>query len=105
MAFMVASLFALHPDTTDAGNLGTSFRRIGNPSESIEKRFVALLNAHSDDLPDHLRQAISLLRSNEVRVNWLQLLRDIEGWNRDDRIVQRKWAAEYWGSAAPETQE
>jgi CRISPR system Cascade subunit CasB len=104
VAFTIASLFALHPESTDRGNLGTSFRQIESPSESTERRFVALLNAHPDDLPDHLRQAISLLRSNDVRVNWLQLLRDIESWNRDDRIVQRNWAAQYWGSTAPERQ-
>jgi len=102
LAFTIASLFALHPESTDRGNLGTSFHQIGKPSESIEKRFVALLSCHRDDLAHHLRQAISLLRSKEVRVNWLQLVRDIESWNRDDRVVQRRWAAEYWGSTAPE---
>jgi CRISPR system Cascade subunit CasB len=115
---LIAGLFALHPkpwpeaDTASRSrNLGASFARLRaaveqrGGGESVERRLVALLNSHADDLPKHLRQAISLLRSEDIPVDWLQLLRDIRGWDRDDRRVQRRWAQAFWGAAVPTTSE
>lgn len=101
--YLVASLFALHQgdvwsdDRSRQLNLGWSFRRLSesNDSGSIEKRFTALLNSHRDDLATHLQGAVSLLK--EQRVNWAQLLVDIQDWEQDDRSVQRGWAQAYWG--------
>lgn len=106
--FLVASLFALwHQGSHSAprghipANFGASFRDVAQQSESdgIERRFVAVLNAHSDDLPDHLRHAVSLMRSarRPVLVDWSRLLRDIQGWNWQSRSVQREWARGFWG--------
>ena len=119
--YLVASLFALwHQgrDSTEsaAGNLGRSLRvlveqegdpnRRDNIEKGIEKRLVALLNCHRDDLPEHLRQIISLLKSNEVSVDWAQLLSDIKYWDRDDRPVQKAWARGFWiGSRQREEKE
>jgi len=105
--FLVASLYALHPRHwprqvgSPSNNLGASFRRLRQAEESmdsLEKRFTALLNASSETLEHHLRHAISLLRAGEEPVNYRQLLRDIQNWSRDDRSVQRQWAAAYWNS-------
>lgn len=104
--YMVAGLFALHPDNWRRGaddrylsNLGASFARLHAKvdSSSIERRFVAVLDSHADDLADHLRHAVSLLRSQEIPVDWAQLLRDLRGWNRESRDVQRQWARAFWG--------
>src|SRR5262249_54428628 len=67
-------------------NLGASFAWLGSQvdSKSIEKRFVALLNCHEDDLAEHLRHAIGLLRSKEIPVDWIQLLKDLRNWNHPD---------------------
>jgi CRISPR system Cascade subunit CasB len=111
--YLVGGLFALHPqswhrDEGDRGwtNLGASFARLGSEvdSKSIEKRFVALLNCHEDDLAEHLRHAVSLLRSKEIRVDWLQLLKDLRSWNHPDRFVQLGWARAFWGHADEQTQ-
>lgn len=108
--FLVASLFAAHqhmwphPDQQhERTNLGASFRRLAAVAESgsIEKRFVALLNAGRDDLTDHLRHAISLLKAHDIPVDWLQLLLDLRGWDWDSRSVQRNWALAFWRSSAP----
>jgi len=109
--FLVAALFATHPEATDKGNVGATFAGIrrgrgraeGDEADSLEKRFVALLNAHIDDLPNHLRHAVGLARSAEVGVNWLQLLADIRWWSHPDHIVQREWAREFWGRPTAET--
>lgn len=111
---LIAGLFALHPKPwpeAETGprtrNLGASFAMLRRKAEeqgggeNVERRFIALLNSHKDDLPKHLRQAISLLRSEDIPVDWLQLLRDIRGWDRDDRRIQRRWAQAFWGIARP----
>jgi CRISPR system Cascade subunit CasB len=107
--FLVASLFGLHPANTLQGDMGATFRQIHRAGgheegDSLEKRFVALLNAHSDDLPNHLRHAVAMARSNDVPVNWYQLLRDLRRWNHPDRFVQRNWATSFWrrSAGAPE---
>ncbi len=97
-AFLVAALFALHPAPKGQGTLGSVFAKISEESDSIELRVNALLNCHRDDLPYHLRQAVSLLRSKDVPVNWRQLLRDVLGWEHDDRYVQRAWARDFWSA-------
>ncbi|MEW6212340.1 MAG: type I-E CRISPR-associated protein Cse2/CasB [Acidobacteriota bacterium] len=112
--YLAGSLFALHQidwpaseDEDQRTNLGASFARLGRvvESESIEKRFVALLNCHEDDLPDHLRHAVSLLKSKEIPIDWARLLRDVRRWNNEDRWVQREWARAFWGNAREQAQQ
>jgi len=102
--FIVAALFAYYPDAKmNAGNLGASLRQLKDDSDSIEKRFVALLNAEADELPDYLRQIIGLLKSKEIPVNWEQLFKDVQYWETTDETskyesVQKKWARSFWGN-------
>lgn len=103
--FLVASLFGLYPiyswksDENGKNNLGKSIVSfLKDQSGSIEKRFVALLNADEEDLPHHMRQIISLLKSKDALINWHELLRGIKQWNRSDRKIQREWAKEFWGT-------
>ncbi len=96
----VATLFGLYPSPNregEYGNLGISVSELAEKSnrDSIEKRFVALLDSHSDDLPNHLRQMVGLLKANDVRINWLQLLNDINWWDDERRDVQRRWAKSF----------
>jgi len=101
--YLVASLFSLwHQGTTNLTgsvpfNLGASYQRLADESGSTEKRFVALLNSHRDDLPHHLRYTVSILRSKGVPINWTQLLADLRGWDWRSRSVQRDWARGFWG--------
>jgi len=103
--YLIASLFALHQGSwnhdeahRDSRNFGASFRRLADQSgsESIEKRFVALLNAEPAELPNHLRQGVRLLKAHDVPVDWLQLLRDVRGWGHPEGRVRRNWARAYW---------
>ena len=52
--YVVAALFALHPDGGAGGDLGWTMRRLGGHA-SAEDRFRALLECRADDLPHHLR--------------------------------------------------
>jgi CRISPR system Cascade subunit CasB len=106
--FRVASLFASHRLSWQPGdgrrltNLGVSFRRLAgaegqDESEGAKRRFVALLNAHPEELDRHLRHAVSLLKAHEVGIDWAQLLRDVQRWDDEDRQVQLAWARGFWG--------
>jgi len=99
--YLVAALFALHPRSTDEGNMGTHLAktRTDAGADALERRFTALLAAHPDDLPEYLRQSVSFLKSKEVPVNWLRLVQDLQNWEkRDDPqySVQKRWAREFW---------
>jgi CRISPR system Cascade subunit CasB len=110
--YTVAALFALYPgrswqatgdDPKRETNFGASFgmlARANQESASVERRFVALLNCRWEELPGHLRNAISLLRSKEIPVNWAQLITGINRWNYEDRRVQREWARAFWSLAS-----
>jgi CRISPR system Cascade subunit CasB len=109
-AVLLAGLFALHhslhPERTTGPNFGHSIGRVWREQDrrpSTEQRFVTLLNAHSEDLPYYLRQAVSLVGSHEIPVDWAQLYSDLCYWNHTGRSVQLKWARAFWG--APEEEE
>lgn len=120
--YLVASLFALHPDSAwpeeelqsrrRPPNLGNSFRKLGddyrkgqavptgddkNRVSPVERRFVALLNSDREDLPTHLRQAAGLLKAKDVPIDWAVLLGDLLWWDSDSHRVQRQWASAFWG--------
>lgn len=105
--FQIAALFATHQGSWHRGegdralNLGGSFRRLAGPAGSdegagAERRFVALLNAHPDELDRHLRHAVSLLKAQQVPIDWAQLLRDVQEWTYEGRPVQLDWARAFW---------
>lgn len=97
--FIIAALFAYYPDAPpNVGNLGASLRQLKDESDSIEKRFVALLNAEAEDLPYYLRQIIGLLKAKEIAVNWQLLFEGVQFWGNDNRRVQRDWARSFWGN-------
>lgn len=108
---LVASLFAWHQRSWAPGdgiwgesrytNLGASFARLRHvaDSNSTEQRFVALLNCRREDLREYLRHAVGLLRAHEIPIDWAQLLRDLDGWEWNSRVVQRSWAKAFWAEA------
>ena len=106
--YLIAALFAFHPvstedtEDTEDRNLGNHLakaRAEGN-EDALERRFTALLSAHPDDLPDYLRQTISILKSKEIPVNWNQLFSDVQWWSHPDYgdRVKKRWATAFWGT-------
>ncbi len=99
--YLVASLFGLFPQ-----NHGQSFARAlrhaaekDNPN--IERRLMAVLNADSEDLGEHLRQLVALLRTHESPgFDWARFLDDLLRWQWDSRPAQRQWARDFWGDRA-----
>lgn len=68
--------------------------------ESFEKRFVALLDSHPDDVYPRLRAMVGLLRSGGIPIDWPRLLADIQGWGHESRYVQRRWARSFWNAGS-----
>jgi len=131
--YLVAALFAFyqtgetraswhHEETlsSDRRNFGASFLKLEKvqagdapPTEgagkerakNIERRFTALLVSRRADLPQRLRHAVSLLKSENVPVDWVQLLADLQEWRSAEAVtyriggrasVQRRWAKSFW---------
>jgi len=117
--FMLASLFALHPVSFTRSELGARRRNIGDslrllalrrhewrgagdvPDDSLlpdplKRRMDALLASRNEDLFEHLRHVIRLLKSEEVPVDWDQLLRDLRRWDDVDRNVQWRWSRSFY---------
>jgi CRISPR system Cascade subunit CasB len=105
--FLVAALFAIDGRHAGGVSIGDAYRRIqaasggdGKDNPSIRARLVALLDAHPEDVGEHLRHAASLARAKDVALDWEQLLRDLLRLRHPDRWVQRAWAHDFWGRAA-----
>lgn len=107
VAYLIPSLFALHPaswrgdgDGRWQRNFGASLRQLADQVDSAgpERRFLALLDADADNVGDHLRGLVALLANakSPVPVDWRQLTRDLLDWGRPDRPVQRRWADAFW---------
>lgn len=94
--YVTATLFGAFPKHRPGRSLGAAFGPLRAKSDSIEARFVALLNAHSDDLNEHLRHVVSLLKANEQPLDWFRLLDDLLQWDQPDCRVQLKWARDFY---------
>lgn len=106
--YLVAALFAYWHQGRDAvalsppTNLGASLARMatGDNEDSLDRRFTALLKSHPEDLTHHLRQVVGLLKSNDVPVDWRELMKDLLNWDHEDHFIQRKWARSFWGRSS-----
>lgn len=101
--YLTATLFGLYPKHRAERSLGAAFHPLRSRSESIEARFVALLNAPPEDVGDHLRHAVSLLKSNEQPPDWFRLFEDLLQWDHPEGHVQLRWARDFYRSG-PESQ-
>ena len=98
--YLVASLFAYHPSSTSTGHMGDVFHIISQKrgsNNSLELRFVTLLRSNPEDLPIHLRQAISIAKSESIPINWHELLYDLKRWPYESKYPPyEKWANSFW---------
>ncbi len=100
MFYLVAGLYASHPESASQGGFGKAMAVLSHRRESgsLEKRFLALLAAEEEkQLVYHLRQLVSLLKAEGIGLNYAALLRDLFGWQNQSRYVQRRWAQQYYG--------
>jgi CRISPR system Cascade subunit CasB len=101
--YLVATLFALHPEHVNGTSLAAAFGRLmrERDSPSLEKRFVALLAAESEELPVHLRNVVALLSSDGIACDYAALEADLAQWlhpfstESRDRVRQQ-WARDFY---------
>jgi CRISPR type I-E-associated protein CasB/Cse2 len=119
-AMLVASLVAVarppvaagEPDPTaqySRGSFGKDFaavcpRRLsdGEPDDTLMR---AILGAQRDDLPFHLRRAVTQLGSHGGSIDVGALVRDLGRWDAESRVVQRRWAYDFYTAHEPTPKE
>lgn len=107
--FQVAGLYAWgdgaipHEIGISLGDALREIRPSGDASESLDGRFMALLNCSTETLFIHLRQMIDLLRSSKARkvgLDWELLLYDVLKWEvtgtSERNGVRWRWARRYF---------
>lgn len=88
-------------------SFGESVRRLriqlGAGEDSLDKRFVALLDTDMDNLAIPLRgfiQRVASAPKTPIPVDYRQLLTDLLNWNGDRQTgtlaARRRWARDYW---------
>lgn len=107
--FLLATLFPWNDKSAPEGNFGHSMARLRarTESEALDRRMTILLDADFERGPEgrvrpgelgfRLRQAVKLLASQDIGVNWHQLIRDLLQWSHPERWVQKQWARAYFG--------
>lgn len=104
--FIVATLYPLGK-SGNVGNFGASLRQVRNDKNKrgLDRRVEILLDADFEQLRFRLRQAVKVLKSNEVAINWQILLEDLLRWNPTSRFVQKEWARAYFALPQPAAEE
>ncbi len=107
---LVAGLFALHPqswpqDDDRKASIGTAMGRLARTrGDSVRRRFTQLVSVDTGSVPHYLRQAVQLLRTGSVSLDYYRLLdeltvllvNDAHGRNADRRQnILLTWARDY----------
>jgi CRISPR system Cascade subunit CasB len=101
--YLTAGLWALHKREGSRGaplTIGAACRayRDQTGSGSVEQRFINLLDAAEDQLPNRLRHIIALLK--DQCINFDDLLHGLLNWEADDRRIQQQWARDFYRHTA-----
>jgi CRISPR system Cascade subunit CasB len=103
--YLVAGLWALHwregLQGAQESLAKACFRHFESQgkSPSVERRFIALLDADQDQLPYRLRQMVALLK--DYPLDFSALLKEMLSWIHEKKWVQNRWAQDfyrYWQS-------
>jgi CRISPR system Cascade subunit CasB len=105
MFYLVAGLWASHwreGQTGAAMSIGRACAayQAASGSASTERRFITMLDADSDQLPNRLRQMIALLK--EQPIDFEDLLNGLLYWNDDLKRTQNDWAKDFYRSLSYE---
>jgi CRISPR system Cascade subunit CasB len=106
MHYLVAGLWAAHWRDECTGNpmnfgMAAARHRLETDSSSLERRFIALIDADEDQLPHRLRQMMALLQ--EQPLDFGALLEDLLRWNNPNKRTQNQWARDFYHSQEPTT--
>lgn len=104
---LIAGLFGIYPtrptDQSRSVSLAQALRRYyvdTGSRQSVEDRFVALLRCHRDELAEHLRHAVNLVKDTHHALRWTDVLYALQRWDEPaeaDTHPRRLWARDFWG--------
>jgi CRISPR system Cascade subunit CasB len=105
MFYLVGGLWAAHWRQGRSGEpipLGKAcaLQQQQTKSTSTERRFIALLDADSEQLPHRLRQMVALLKDYHLDVD--ALLSGLLYWNSDRKRTQNQWARDFYRNLSHE---
>ena len=101
---VAAGLFARSPKSssrTFAQAMAKVYRDAGE-TDSIEKRFIAVMASDEGEIAERLRHAMALIASKDLGVDFAQLCRDLVTLmdpGRDKDAVRKRWARDFYGTA------
>lgn len=102
--YLVAGLYAHHQKQRDDLPFARAYYQVAKDrgSDSLERRFLALLDSDEEEIVYRLRQAVSLLQ--DTGFNWAGLLNDLLFWHVPERRNQVKvaWARQFYGGEPTE---
>jgi len=102
--FTVAALFGYHHDPLEEEvSLGGAMARLER-NDTLQKRFIWLLDATVDELPSRLKSVVSLLKSKKIGLDYNWLLSDLGYLDHPDGFVQLRWARDFYGLEEKERQ-
>ncbi|WP_027389301.1 type I-E CRISPR-associated protein Cse2/CasB [Chrysiogenes arsenatis] len=116
VAAFIAGLYAMYPEETSTGNLGTACRSIERSRDErrgedskltpTERRFQLLITAESgEELNSRVLRILMLAKSQGVAINYERLLYDLREWPHKRQRVQNEWAREFWAPGAEPLEE
>ncbi|MBQ9405639.1 MAG: type I-E CRISPR-associated protein Cse2/CasB [Desulfovibrio sp.] len=113
----VAGLFAHHPRSCDAGNMGDTCRALcgqdEHPWETVDgtgkavppgpmaRKFAWLLAADTEEICGRVARVVFYAKSKDVPVNYAQLEKDLARWPR----AREAWAVAFWTTGKPDNAE
>lgn len=107
----VAAGFAYHKQSSRAGNLGSTVRKMALTGASgklddvlktFDARFRRLLTCQTtEEVCERLTGIIKAADRKGVPINFAQLYQDLWQFENPKRQIKIRWAAQYWGHDEP----
>jgi CRISPR system Cascade subunit CasB len=103
----VAGLYALHPKEASVGDIGTTCRTLLSDDERtklyetrevgpLSRRFQHLLAADGEEVFGRVTRLVMRAKSEDIPVNYAQLLQDLTDWQYKPESVRVRWAKSFW---------
>jgi CRISPR system Cascade subunit CasB len=107
MLYIVAGLWAAHWRKDRYGELislgkACAVYQEKSKSTSTERRFITMLDADPDQLPNRLRQMIALLK--DYNLDFEALLTGLLYWNNDQKHTHNQWARDFYRYQNPQNE-
>lgn len=101
MLYLAAGLWAAHwragrSDPQVSLGKACALHQLHSKSQSVERRFINLLDADDEQLPYRLRHMVTLLK--EHNIDFESLLNGLLFWRSEKKGTQNQWAREFYRS-------